>query len=632
MHLLTEGTNAAEMPLAAFDAAVVGVRGPAVTSAAGRLWKVLAAQVAGDLTAGGLTARWHPDAAASVAYRLATATAGTRRAAARDALALGVPQVVGGLGLPALEACWYQAWAAAAAGDTPGLLDWLERLPPTGYPARAGLLLARAADLTRDPALGARAAAQLMPFAAADPHARVLHAVLATESADMIAVLGECPEASGDAVELAGQVAGDLRDMRAAMDMVFASQWEAALAAGSELASRAGLPAVRAEALNIAALCHYKLGDPTTALRTLGTALDPEPATSPSTAGLLVNASVIAAGAGSAAAMPYLARIAKTDPNPALRSAACGRAIDLWTGDPGAQESPETLRAMVRDALAAAQDDEFHQRLLRFASLADTAWLALEARIRSDTYEQICAERYWRTRARTATDGCAEDLSDVAAVLGELAGRPAPPAWVRAELRSFTRQLDDDVHVDFGAAVNLVPVIETLLDAGVLDLEERLVLAAQAGAHIAAGAVDHDGIIAPEYERRLLLDVAAEYGARPAELTETGREYVGEELARCITVAARTVALAALSDWETATKEWSELVDTAPSGSLVPDAVRKAKLQILDDLQRWVTRLRGYRTTLNGLPGTEASRDVAGTLSNLVDDWSAEITRLRQFV
>lgn len=71
---------------------------------------------------------------------------GARRAAARDALALGTPQVIGGLDLPMLEAYWYQAWAAAAAADTPGLLGWLERLPPAGYPARAGLLMARAAD------------------------------------------------------------------------------------------------------------------------------------------------------------------------------------------------------------------------------------------------------------------------------------------------------------------------------------------------------------------------------------------------------------------------------------------------------------------------------------------------------
>lgn len=131
--------------------------------------------------------------------------------------------------------------------------------------------------------------------------------VLATEPADTIAVLGECLGASGDAAELADRVDGELRDLREAMDIVLGSQWDAALAAGNDLAGRAGLPAIRAEALNIAAFCQCRLGDVAAALRTLGAALDGGPAVSPSETGLLINASVMAAAAGSPAAMPYLA-------------------------------------------------------------------------------------------------------------------------------------------------------------------------------------------------------------------------------------------------------------------------------------------------------------------------------------
>jgi len=615
------------MPLGTFDAAVIEVPGPAVTSAAGRLWKALAAQFAGNLAADGLTAGWHPEVAASVAHRLATASTGARRAAARDALVLGSPQLIGGLDLRVLEACWYQAWAAAAAADTPGLLDWLERLPPAGYPARVSLLLARATDLVSDLALGARAAVQLAPFTAADPDARALAAVLTTGSADILAVLGECLGAGRLAAEVADQAAGELRDLRAAMDMVFASQWDRGLAAGNDLADRAGLPAIRAEALNIAAFCHYELGALAASLHTL----DDAAAATPAATGLLVNASVIAAGTGSAAALPYLARIARTGPNPAVRSAACRRAIDLWTGDADAHEYPDPLRAMVRDALAARQDDEFHRRLLRLAHLTDAAWLALEGRVRSENEDQTGAERYWRTWARATSDGGQEDLSDVAAVLGELADQPTPPAWVRGELRDFAEQLDEGVHVEFGEAVHLVPAIEALLDAGVLDLDQRLVLSAQAAAHIAAGAAGQDGVIAPEYERRLLFAAAEEYGRRQAELTETGRKYASGELSKCLTVAAGAIAGAALSGWETKTKEWNELVGTVPSGSTDPGAVRQAKLRILDDLKLWVTRLRDYRTALDRLPRTEAAGDMAGTLSGLIDGWSAEISRIRQF-
>ena len=352
VHLLVQGRNVAEVPLGRFDAAVVDVPGPAVTSASGRLWKALAAQSAGNLTVGGLTARWHPEAAASIACQPAAVSIGARRAAARDALALGTPQLIGGLDLPVHETCWYLASAAAAAADTPGLLGWLERLPTAGYPARAGLLLARAADLIRDRALGARAA-QLAPFTATDRDVRALHAVLATEpadTADMMAMLGGCVGTAGRAAEPTDQVAGELRDLCAVTDLVFASRWEAALAAGKDLVDRAGLPAIRAEALNIAAFGQYQLGDLVAALRTLGAAIGDGPATLPSETGLLVNASVIAATAGSPAAMPYLARIASTGPDPAVRSAACRRAIDLWLGDRDAQEYPDTLRAMVRDA------------------------------------------------------------------------------------------------------------------------------------------------------------------------------------------------------------------------------------------------------------------------------------------
>jgi tetratricopeptide (TPR) repeat protein len=626
VHLLVAGRGTAEMPLGAFDAAAVAVPGPAVTSAAGRLWKALAAQSTANFAVGGLAPRWQADAVASVAFRLATTSVGARRAAARDALALGTPQVIGALGLPMLESCWYQAWAAAAAADTPGLVGWLERLPPAGYPARAGLLMARAADLIRDRALGARAAVQLAPFTTADPGVRALHAVLAGEPADTIAVLGEYLGPGGNAAALADQVAGELGDLRAAVDMVFGSRWDAALAAGKDLARRAGQPAIRAEALNIAAFCQGKLGDLAAALGTLGTALDGAPAVPASEIGLLVNASVIAAATGSPAAIPYLARIAGSGADPEVRSAACQRAIDLWMGDAEAQEYPGPLRAMVRDALAARQEDEFHWRLLRLADLADTTWLALEARLRSANENQAGAERYWRTWARAKTDGGQEDLSDVAATLGELAGRPAPPAWVCAELRAFAQQLNEGVHVEFGAAVHLAPAIEALLDAGVLDLDQRLVLAAQAGAHIAAAAGGQDGVIAPECERRLLLEVAAEYGGRRAELAGN---YVGGELARCLTVAARAVALAAQSEWETGTKEWNELVNL-PSGSRDPGAVRRAKLRILDALQLWVTRLRDYRAALDGLPRIEAGGDITGALAGLTDEWSAEISRLRQ--
>jgi len=119
-------------------------------------------------------------------------------------------------------------------------------------------------------------------------------------------------------------------------------------------------------------------------------------------------------------------------------------------------------------------------------------WRSRHGSVRTK-WTRLAPERYWRTWAPAKTDGGQEDLSDVAAALGELAGRPARPAWVRAEPRAVAEQLDEGVHVEFGEAVHLAPAIKALLDAGVLDLDQRLVLAALTGAHIAAGAASRDG-------------------------------------------------------------------------------------------------------------------------------------------
>jgi hypothetical protein len=176
VRILVKGDEIFEMPLAEFDATgAVDVPGPAVGGAAGRLWKALGAQ-----QGGALRARWNAEPVAAAALEHATVSVGARRAAALDALALGSHEALAGLGLSPQETAWYQARAAAAAGDTPALLAWLERLPAQGYALRVRLLLARVADLLRDGSLGIRAAAQLAPFAAADLDARALHAALAS--------------------------------------------------------------------------------------------------------------------------------------------------------------------------------------------------------------------------------------------------------------------------------------------------------------------------------------------------------------------------------------------------------------------------------------------------------------------
>jgi hypothetical protein len=185
VRVLIKGDETVDMPAAEFDVArPVDVRGPRVGGAAGRLWRAQRA-----CQARALDAKWDPRPVMDAAQLHATASAGTRRGAALDALALGAHDVLPGLGLTPGEIAWYQARAAASVGDTAAMLGWLERLPAQGYKPRVTLLILRAADLLADPALGTRAAAQLVPFAA-DLDARTLHAALAGPGmADLIAPL-----------------------------------------------------------------------------------------------------------------------------------------------------------------------------------------------------------------------------------------------------------------------------------------------------------------------------------------------------------------------------------------------------------------------------------------------------------
>ncbi len=828
VRILVKGDETVEMPLAEFDAAsAVDVPGPAVGGAAGRLWKALRAQQGGVLRA-----RWNPEAVTAAALAHATLTIGARRAAALDALALGSQEVVAALGLSAQETCWYQARAAAAAGDTPALLAWLERLPAQGYALRVALLLGRVADLLRDGSLGGRAAAQLAPFAAADLDARALHAALAAPgTADTIAPLvpfalavdgadgplsgwasaiadlrhpaapfpdsmltaqalgaylrvsagadcaakadvlrlvptvlldemielgaippelasqpgwqaasaaylrcrlnpGEASAAdlreagftaelarryylAGNSAELAalpaddatvrhyralatwrsgvdqagleelrpsaravlsqvtavraavqsgqeavlsadlaadptcwpllwrsaiqgslrlpGELAGgyprfaDWLDLCGIQRLLFESRWAEAIAAGQALAARTALEVTSDESLNMVAYGQFEQGQPMTALQTLDEALGGR-----YTTGLLVNASVVAASQGSVAALPYLTRITRSEPDQAVRSGAFQRAVDLWLQDDQSPEYPEGLRSTVREALALPQRDEFHRTLLRLADMHDTAWLAGDATVRSEGPGQADAERYRRTWARAKTDGRKEDLSDVARLLGVLAKRPSPDAWVQQELYEFVKLLDDTVHTDFGEALGLVPTMEALLSAWVLELRYQLVFAAQAAAHTAVYLSEHDGCVARDYEQRMLFDTVRRYKQRQSELSEDEQEYVTSELTKCAAVTARAVTLSVMREWDRATGRFNALVERARVDYQNRYVITRMRRDILEDeLDPLVRRLRTYLQLMGELPLNDMGREIQPLLSNIVNEWSAEIARLR---
>lgn len=826
-QVLVKGDETVEMPLADFDAASeVAVPGQQVGGAAGRLWKALRAQQAGTLRA-----KWDPQVVASAALRHATATVGSRRAAAIDAVGLGIHEVLSSLGLPESEICWYLARTCAASGDTLALLGWLDRLPGQGYAARVALLLGRTADLLRDNALAARAAAQVAQFTA-DLDARALHAALAkpgtadvlsplvpfavaaegadgwlaewasaivelrhpappfpdglpvsaaldaylrarpgTETAAKVDVLRLMPvtlldhmidqgtippalaaqpgwpaanvaylrcrltpgrvtveelRAAGFTAELArrhylaadtgalaalpqedpavrhyralatwravagepeleglrpqarlvlGQVAslraallsgaeavvpaevaadptcwpllwrgalqGSLRlpaelaaryprfadwlDLCGVQRLLFAGRWAEAVTAGRAIAARTALEVTSDEALNMVAFAQFQQGQQVTALQTLEDALGGR-----YTTGLLVNASVVAASEGSVAALPYLMRITRTEPDQAVRSGAYQRAVDLWMQDAASPEYPEELRALVREALAVPQADDFHRKLLRLADHQDTGWLAGDATIRSENPAQAGAERYRRTWSKAKTDGCSEDLSDVAKVLGEVVKAQPDAEWARQELNQFVKDLDEAVHTEFGKAIGLVPAIEALLAAGVLDLQYRLIFAAQAVGHLSVYLNENGGCVTADYEQRMLFTAVREFKRRQTELTEDHREWVSEELAKCAIISGRAVALALIRDWDSATDRFNALVQRQRVDYQNQLVIRRMKRDLVDDeLDPMTARLRGYLALMDELPPNDTTREVKPVITSMVTDWSAEIARLR---
>ena len=154
--VLDRGEEPVAMPAAEFDRLPAAGSPPAgVRSPAGRMWAAAQPSTAQPPTAQPPTAqpagaRWPAAAAEAAALRWATTDMGTRRAAFLDRLALGRSALKL---LSPVEMRWWQARAAALAGDVPALLGHLAALPPDGYDARADLLMLVFDDLPAEQTL-----------------------------------------------------------------------------------------------------------------------------------------------------------------------------------------------------------------------------------------------------------------------------------------------------------------------------------------------------------------------------------------------------------------------------------------------------------------------------------------------
>lgn len=429
---------------------------------------------------------------------------------------------------------------------------------------------------------------------------------------------------------------GEWLDLCLLQQLVFEKNWVKAVSAGRDLAARTGSEATSDEALNVVAFAEHQQGQ-WQPLRTLDEALQGQYTTS-----LLVNASVLAGSQGSLAAIPYLARLVSEDTDENVRRSAIRRAVDLWGDDSSSPEYPDSLRELVRQALARPQPDDFHRWLIQQADSYDATWLVSTASptgparkastVLCTSQAQTDALDYYRTWARSKSDSDDTGLADVAKVIVRLAGAAEPQAWLLAEKDEFVSQLNEAIHCPFGEALGLVPAIEVLLAGKVLELPRFLVFAAQAGAHVSCYLEEHDGSIAPEVEKRLLFDTAVRLRASKAVLSPEELEYASGEVARCFAVSANALGLITEGQFERRSEEWDELVRRERYDTQNLRAIRRQKQAVLDDLGSYVARLQTFLTYLRELPLNDASRELQAQLTKSTSGWADEIARLRKFI
>jgi hypothetical protein len=227
------------VPATQFDAfAPVPVAGPEVIGAAGRLWR--ANQAKND---GSIKAKWTSETIESAAAGFASANLASTRAAALDAIALGLTDQVDRLPLSPTEIAWYRACAYASTGDVPALVASVEALPAHGFHGRVPLLLGHVAALYADPALAARARVLLDAFVADDPDARALSVALA-------------PSPDAGVLELSSSYADRLESLGASPAQVMAAIPDA-IARHQRFAS---LPATSTATPNLRSLDAYLAG------------------------------------------------------------------------------------------------------------------------------------------------------------------------------------------------------------------------------------------------------------------------------------------------------------------------------------------------------------------------------------
>jgi hypothetical protein len=384
-------------------------------------------------------------------------------------------------------------------------------------------------------------------------------------------------------------------------------RWSEVAAAGQRIADQTATPALRAEALNVAAYAHWQIGAADEALAVLDRALAIHPV--PAHA---VNAALIAAERGGRAALPYLARVRELTTRPGVRRGALEHAIGLWRATDGTGY-PSTLASMVRSELSAPQDDtDFHRTLLELSLAHDRVWLrGADTGIGARGRVQTRTARYYVARAAYAEDPSADTLRGAAMALTALCRLDPPPVWTAAEQARLVDELDLALQAP-EPALNPAPAIAVLLAADALGLRAHLTFAIRAGARLAEAARKRGRMVSVDAERRLILAPVRLYERRHEELDRDERTAVADVLATHLRLATTAIVNVAVTRNNTLVAHWRRLEREPVPDHATGRRIAARKVEILDRLDRYLDRCRPYVEALATLPVDEKFQQQIG--------------------
>jgi hypothetical protein len=399
-----------------------------------------------------------------------------------------------------------------------------------------------------------------------------------------------------------------------------AGRWEEVLVAGQRVTKGTRFPRIRAAALNLAAYAHWQLRRPDHARRALDDAMAAQ-----ATAGLAVNAALVAEELGTEAALPYLEKVADLSPDGALRRNALLRMIGMWQADPYANVLPAGLKARIRAALREKQDDDTYLTLLGLALAHDRAWLATGQVLAKGRLQQLSG-RYFVDRAALMESRTTQTMEAVAVALSELWHLARRPSWVDNERAWLFDYLQKAVVEPFSSAADPADAVEIIVNRSVVELGPGLRLLALVGS---AAAVRFDNEAQPmpaHVEDRLVLAPVKTFRQRREELEQPEAEAVARALASSVSnaIVMRFNAIGRFSN--TFVERWKEYSRMPAPDYAAGRRIAKLKLVLTDDLGKHIRELRRYLVAADGLPVDSA---LLTRVNEQIDQWEDLIGMIR---